>query len=446
MKTYNLFIGAALLVGACDLEVKDLNNPGLDQLEDDPTPSAVSAACVGLQIGSRSNTAAANGYVAQLGILGREAYNFDQADPRYIKELLQGTLNQGSPFGGNFWALPYANIKVANIILDVVGKVPAGDLSAEETAGIKGFTKTMQALDLLEVINTHDTNGLVTEPSKDFTQLAPIADKAAGFAKIVMLLDTAKTDLMAGGKAFPFRLSPGYEGFDTPAGFLKFNRAIRARVAVYTKDYDGALAALGESFIDDTKSLDLGVYHVFGTNSGDTVNQLVNPNIFVDGSVQKDVQKKADTKPDDRYTRKVNESKDGKTLTFAAYQSPTARVPIIRNEELILIRAEAEIGKSDVANAAKDLNLIRTRSGGLAPVTINAANAIDELLYNRRYSLLFEGHRWIDVRRFDRLMDLPVNTDPMTGKVDVRNARYPLPLNECNARPLDEPACAKGSL
>src|SRR5256885_2729238 len=36
---------------------------------------------------------------------------------------------------------------------------------------------------------------------------------------------------------------------------------------------------------------------------------------------------------------------------------------------------------------------------------------LDELLYNRRLSLLFEGHRWIDMRRFGRLnqltLDLP---------------------------------------
>jgi hypothetical protein len=438
---------SALALGACDLDIGDLNHPQLDDLQNHPTRTSVDSACTGLLIGNRRNVAAENGYIMQLGILGREATNSDSADPRYVTELLNGPLNAGSPFGGNFWALPYANIKVANIILDVVGKVPAGDFTAEESSGIKGFTKTMQALDLLEVIDTHDSNGIVVDPATSFTELAPIVDKAAGFAKIVSLLDTAKTDLMAGGTAFSFPLSPGYDGFNTPATFLKFNRAIRARVAVYMKDYDAALAALGESFIDETKSLDLGVYHVFGTNSGDTVNQLVNPNIFVDGSVQKDVQKKADTKPDDRYTRKVIESKDGKTLTFAAYTSPTSRVPIIRNEELILIRAEAEIGKSDLANAAKDLNFIRTTSGGLAArADLTAGNIVDELLYNRRYSLLFEGHRWIDVRRFDRLADLPVNTDPMTGKVDVRNARYPLPLNECNARPADEPACAKGSI
>ena len=83
MKTYrltSLFVAAtsALFAGACDLDVPDLNNPGLDELlQDNPTPEAVNAACTGLLIGSRRNHAGEFGYVDELGILGREAYNFD---------------------------------------------------------------------------------------------------------------------------------------------------------------------------------------------------------------------------------------------------------------------------------------------------------------------------------------------------------------------------------
>jgi len=60
-------------VAACDLDVPDLNNPALDDLEKNPTASGVSSACTGLLIGNRRNHAQANGYVAQLGIVGREA-------------------------------------------------------------------------------------------------------------------------------------------------------------------------------------------------------------------------------------------------------------------------------------------------------------------------------------------------------------------------------------
>ena len=94
---------ALVPVTGCDLFVPDLNNPPLDDLEVNPTRVTVGAACTGLLIGNRRNRAQANGYTAQLGILGREAYNFDQADPRFFGELLEGDLQRGSPFGGNFW-------------------------------------------------------------------------------------------------------------------------------------------------------------------------------------------------------------------------------------------------------------------------------------------------------------------------------------------------------
>src|SRR5687768_5176287 len=92
----SITLGAALIavaIAGCDLDVPDLNNPGIDDLTDNPTPAGVTNAATGLLIGNRAGTAAANGYVAQLGILGREAYQLDPSDPRYVAELLGGSLS-----------------------------------------------------------------------------------------------------------------------------------------------------------------------------------------------------------------------------------------------------------------------------------------------------------------------------------------------------------------
>src|SRR5439155_1187104 len=106
-------------------------------------------------------------------------------------------------------------------------------------------------------------------------------------------------------------------------------------------------------------------------------------------------------------------------LQFLTYNSVDAPIPIIRNEELILLRAEANIGLNTAASlaaAVADLNVIRVRSGNL-PVyagAVTQAALLDELLYNKRYSLMFEGgHRWIDLRRYNRLSTLP--QDPTSG-------------------------------
>jgi hypothetical protein len=102
-------------------------------------------------------------------------------------------------------------------------------------------------------------------------------------------------------------------------------------------------------------------------------------------------------------------------------------------------------------DAIDDLNLIRDVSGGLPALAagLTPQQLEDELLYNRRYSLMFEGgHRWIDARRFGRIAELkaedPDIDDPETPEVETLgpvNVRYPITQDECNAREA-EPACA----
>jgi starch-binding outer membrane protein, SusD/RagB family len=463
-------LGAAWL-SACNLDVPDLNNPGLDTLQDNPDAVSIGAACTGLLIGDRTSVAIEFGYVDMVGILGRDAYNFDAADPRFVNELLAGELSQGSPFGGNFWAVPYANIRLGNVILHALDKVPSGDLSDSDKAAVRGFVHTMIALQLLEVIVTHDTNGAVIDTDRDLSQsLGAIVGKDQVYAEIARLLDSALPELDAGGDAFPFKLSSGFAGFDIPhpitdpndpskdhpTSFRMFNRALRARAAAYTKDYTAALDALGMSFLDDSAMADFnaGVYYTYSTRTGDTTNGLINPNIYVHPSVQTGAQMKADGKPDDRYTRKATTTDNpgsvtGTPLTSSLvftplYGSPSSSVGLLRNEELILLKAEALFFTGMTGPAVDELNIVRIRSGGLAPLgpTADPAAFTTELLYERRYSLLFEwGHRWIDVRRFGRVAELHLeDADPSY----VLNVRFPIPLQECNARP-NEPACKLGS-
>ncbi|HET9985937.1 MAG TPA: RagB/SusD family nutrient uptake outer membrane protein [Longimicrobiales bacterium] len=438
----------ALLCAACSadkLEVPDLNNPSIESLEQTPTPSAVAAAAQGLLIGARIPMGVRNGYISLLGILGRESYVFDPADPRFVAEMLESPLDAGSPaFGANLWNQRYQNLRTAAIVLAAVTKV--GGFSDAQKEAVRGFTKTMMAYDLLLVINTRDNAGAVIQFDAPPDQPAPIASRTEVFNQIVTLLDEAKAHLQKGGDAFPFRLSTGFTGFSTPATFLKFNRALRARVADYmgslniggtTTNFQAALQALQESFIDPTGALDLGVYHVFSTGSGDTQNTLLEPVVLAHPSLERDVEKKANGQPDDRFTAKLRRldataKQRGleTSLGFRLYQSQDAPIPIIRNEELILLRAEANIGLGNIQAAAQDINLIRQRSGGLpARTDLTAANILDELLRQRRYSLLFEGDRWVDLRRYNRLTDalkdLPTH---------VVNRQFPIPIAECLAR------------
>lgn len=438
-----LALCASLGLGACDLTVPDLNRPSVESLEQNPTRSGIISASTGLLIGHRAGMATQNGYVSMVGVLGRESYVLDTADPRYVSEMLAGNgLDPGSPaFGGNFWTGPYANIRNANTLLNALQNVTG--VSEAEKSAIKGYAKTIQALDFLVIVNTRDTNGAPIDVNRPLgADLAPIESKDAVLAHIAQLLDEGKADLEAGGTSFPFPLSTGFAGFDKPATFIQFNRAVKARVDVYRKDWNQALTDLGASFIDDTKSLDLGVYHAFGTGSGDAQNQLNDPDIFVHPGVVADAEKQADGSLDDRVQRKVKDADEERKwqdvsskYVFAHYPNATSPLPIIRNEELILLRAEAHIGldtEPDRAAAMADLNLIRERSGKLAPIgeVLSGENIVNELLTQRRYSLLFEGgHRWIDMRRYNKLDELPL--DAPGHHV---HERFPIPIAETDAR------------
>jgi hypothetical protein len=97
------------------------------------------------------------------------------------------------------------------------------------------------------------------------------------------------------------------------------------------------------------------------------------------------------------------------TYDPVVYTSQTAPVAIIRNEELILIAAEAKAKTNDALGAVADINTIRTRSGGLQPYTgaTTQAALIDEILRQRRYSLFYEGQFWVDLRRLGKLNPNP---------------------------------------
>ena len=116
-----------------------------------------------------------------------------------------------------------------------------------------------------------------------------------------------------------------------------------------------------------------------------------------------------------------------------------ADIPIIKNEELLLLSAEVNLGLNNKAAAIADIDSVRIRSGGLAPTTLTVASTdsafVTEILYNRLMSLLWEqGVRWIDARRYGRLGTLPIDRpgDQVFPSMIV-------PAGECDARGLDSP-------
>jgi starch-binding outer membrane protein, SusD/RagB family len=412
-------IAAAIgvVTGCQETTVPNYNNPSVDALTSSPTPSVVGTATSGLLVLYRSATAV-EGW--QMGSFGRESYNLLQAEARDLLGFYAGPIVPGGFAQDLGWSAAYTNLRQIQSVLTAVDKVSG--YSAAQKEAVKGFAQTIAAMELLRQIKIRDTIGIVVQLPPDPHALGAVVGKDAALASIASLLDSAQTHLQAGGAVFPFALTSGFAGFNTPATFVLVNRGIRARVDVYRRQWAQALTDIAASFVDTSSTslanLAKGVYNVWSTASGDSPNPLFDPTptaLYVHPSITSGAQKRADGSPDLRLTRKtapgVVRSLLGVTGTtkFTIYSSQNDPTPILKNEELILLRAEANFQLGNTAAALADLNFIRVNSGGLAPLPSSfSGDFITEILYNRTYSLLFEqGTRWVDARRYGRLAQLP---------------------------------------
>jgi hypothetical protein len=397
---------------ACNFDIGNPNSP--DIIGENPTRSEVAAAATGLLIATRADVA---DWALDAGILGREAYRFDGSDPRFTGELMQGPLDPGSrAFGGDHWAEEYAAIRSANDLLGVIGTASA--LTAEEQNAVRGYAHTLQAYNFTIILDAHSQDQIPIDVGTDVTAPpAAFATNAEAWDHVISLLDGAVTELQSGGAAFPFTLPSGFNGFNTPATFLLFNRALRARVAVYRGDFAGAITFLGQSFLNPAGPLDVGVYMDFSAGAGDLPNPLaLDPQVgenFGHPSLRTQAQLQSDgVSLDRRFLTKLvpRPQRSAGTpqvlisdLGWIRYPSPNSPIPLIKNEELVLLRAEANIGLGNLVPAVADIDSVRVKSGGLLPYAgaVTPPALIGELLYNKRYSLMYEGgHSWIDYRRY----------------------------------------------
>jgi starch-binding outer membrane protein, SusD/RagB family len=464
----HVLLGLALLgtAGACgnDLTVPNYQNATPESIQADAA-LAVPMLASGVLRNDRDDAA---GYVSGVGILGRESYNYTPTEGRNTTGWLSPDVKNSTSFGGvALWAGPYTQLRNVAQLISTITSASDGSISpTRKSAGI-GFAHTMEGYTLNKVVATRYNRGAPVGISVDPAVLTPFVSRDSVYRYIVAKLDQGKTELAAGGTSFPMTLHAGYAGFTTPTNYIKFNRAIAARVNAYRASigasgcgaarsaacYNTVLTNLSESFIDPAGALTAGPFNVYSAAASDLANSnsnQANTSIVAHFKADSGIQLKTDGTKDARFLAKVitiTEKKPsnalhgvGTTFDYSIYALRDSPIPIIRNEELILLRAEARYFTGDIPGALADINTIRTRSGGLAPIAGFADEAafIDELLYNRRLSLLFEGHRWIDMRRFGRLnqltLDLPTH---------VVVSELPVPQNECLSRARAE-ASLKG--
>jgi hypothetical protein len=424
---YTFFLmGLLCMLNGCKKDYGNLNNATVEDFESNASSDKLNTLVSGTESGMRNTLAL---YLDDVGTIGREGYHFSLAEPRYLTDLLganDATLSSSNFYIANPWADRYRVVKNCNILIQ--SAVNSTHIDQQQKNGYTGFARTIKAYQLLLNLNLTDSNGIRVDVG-DPDHLGAFTSYSGGLTAIAALLDSGKTDLSQASVIFPLA---GFAGFSDAAGLVKFNRALAARVAVYRQQWAAALDALNASFFDLNGVFSLGVYHVFAAGSGDQLNPMFIPQ---DQSGEVRVAHPsyaADIAPgDDRIGKATSRS----TISLSGlssnrdvwvYTSSTAPATIIRNEELILIYAEANIQLDHFPEAIVALNRIRT-AHNLSPyaggVTKNAL--LTEMLTQRRFSLFYEGHRWIDLRRYGLLNTLPIDR---TG--DDVWTEFPLPVTE----------------
>lgn len=427
--------GALLALSACQKgEINSLNTPVVGGIVVNPSRSDLFNLVTGAESGLRNN---AGTYLDGVGVMGREEYRFSGSEPRWTTDMLGGgskQLDNNTFYITNPFAARYQVARQCFILMQALKTTRAEVASDAQKKAFQGFAETLIGYQLLMNINMTDSNG-ARIPVADNANLGPIiTNPGTVLDSVIKFLDAGKASLTGSEVLFP--LSDGFKDFKTAAGLLKFNRAIAARVHIYRKNWAAALTALNESFFDLNGSFTMGIYSTYSTNGGDQVNPMyLQPNATGEVRVAHPSFAADILLNDNRLNTKTalrNAAASSVGLTgnrdLTIWPTLSSPISIIRNEELLLIYAEAKIQLNQFPDAIVALNRIRT--GHNLPVYTGAVTQdalINELLYNRRYSLFMEGHRWIDMRRYKRLNQLPVDR----AGDDVWS-RYPLPMSETN--------------
>ena len=425
-----VFIFAIGLFPGCELEdIENPNAPTVGSFAEGASAGDIMLLATGLEAVMRNDL---EFHYDTVGILGREYYDLTGVDPRFTQELLKGPLDNNGFLTTRSYAAWYKVVKSANILIEAVENSVAG-LSDAEKNDYYGYAKTLKAYALLMVANRQYDNGIRIDV-EDPDDLGPNVSYEEALTAIMSLLDEADAHLASGTTEF-VSLSEGFDGFDTNGTFSEFNRAIAARVALYQENDQLVLDLLEESFLDLDGDLYEGPAHIFGLTGNDILNAqfhvplqsgqefMVHPTFIADAAPG-----------DERVEEKTVELPEVASIDnlsakyqLAVYDSNVDPVYLIRNEELILIYAEANIG-IDNSEAIEAINIVRNAAGlddYSGPTDEEAL--IEEVLRQRRYSLLAEGHRWIDLRRLDRLTEEYIPLD-RTGD-NIIDA-FPTPFTE----------------
>lgn len=395
--------------------------------------------------------------------LARNALRPDPNEPRFVAELIGVPFDPSDFLGGSGWTGYFQGIRSANqaIASPAITGLASGDRSATI-----GLLQTLKALEYLRVLQLHDTLGVPIQTAA-VSPPDPIRTKASVLTFVSALLDSGYANLTSSDVSanLPVSLPSGYKlqgDFTSTANLAQFNRGLKGETEVYrVLDHQtpcSSCAATAVSALNlaltgvatTTSGLAFGPYYEYNPNAPESfASPLADIKIYVTDNWAQSIQ------PGDARAAKAPKSTStsapGGLTSALTYKSPftdpsnqTRPIPIRRAAMWYLLRAQAETELGQFAAATADINVVHTVEGGLAPIATltSVSDARAAILYEYRYSFLFEGPYYLTALRAYSGLTLAYVTQPgmpslksdPTHASDPLSSALPIPRGEQIAR------------
>ncbi len=346
-----------------------------------------------------------------------------------------GQLDNNSITAENFlvadiWNSAYDGINRVNNVLHVLPDIP--DLTESELNRYRGELLFMRAFHHFRLVRLFGDVPIKTDPSLNTENLDVARDPVNEvYDQIVDDLTTAEGLLEAGG-------SPGFASKGAAAAML-------ARVYLYMENWEMAKQKATEVINDFGYEIDPDYSNLFsGAGSSEIIFEIMfnsqDRNRLAEYFFTRKLSGRKEVSPDTLFVQAYDEDDIRREVSIAdttdgpyvyKYRDITGgtdNVIVLRLAEMYLIRAEANahLGAT-VGEIREDLKVIRERAG----LNNVSAYSIDQLILaiedERRFELAFEGHRWYDLVRTGRAIDL------VSTVTEQYQTLFPIPLSEIQA-------------
>ena len=330
-------------------------------------------------------------------------------------------------FVRGMWISCYDGINVAN---NVIVKVPTiADMTEDERNAALAELYFIRALNHFNLLNYFGAIPLKLQPTVGVTGLdAPRNSVSEVYAKIIEDLTFASVYLRT-------------SGVKTRA--TKYAaKALLARVYLYKGDYAQASTLASEVIEEGNYTILPNYADIFaGDESSESIFEIyfsqTERNRIAEYNFPKSLNGRREVQPDPSVLAayEVNDSRYNASVAFAGIEPYAIKYDdlslgadnfiVIRLAEMYLIRAEAKTNlNGDIAAIKEDINVIRQR----ANLNSTNANTISQLVTaiekERRVEFAFEGHRWFDLVRTGRAIELLPNVSSSTQTL------FPIPSDE----------------